>query len=349
MSKSKILAFLTGLFLFSLTTTQILAGGWPISTWSWDNPDAWKPDYKLTYVRVHLAPDVPCKGTTVTFKYENPQAGDNVSAGGENGSFTFTEDGYKVSKYNGARIPDCTTYAKFMSSNNVLKYGIAEFKTAEGKAYSTKFALNFQLSSPSNTDSEEKYPLPWEEDYAKKAASPSPATYSLPKGDISVWILNQQFIAPNMRQVTIKFGWPETEGNIGYNIFIRKENEKTWEKQLTGERGPSAKLNIKDNGDYYIKVQGCLDKIGTCVDSKDLFIPKLKKTGEPKQKIENEQEQDKKLVPTTTIVSSDAAKLQQRVDDLQKKLEESQQRQSVLEARFNQVLSWIKSVFPLFK
>lgn len=57
--------------------------------------------------------------------------------------------------------------------------------------------------------------------------------------------------------------------------------------------------------------------------------------------------------PTQQIVtvtdSSASAALQRQIDELQQKLEASQQRQSDLEIRLSQIISWIKSIFPLFR
>lgn len=47
--------------------------------------------------------------------------------------------------------------------------------------------------------------------------------------------------------------------------------------------------------------------------------------------------------------SSASAELEKKVADLQAKLEESQQKQSALENRLENLINWIKSIFPLFK
>lgn len=51
----------------------------------------------------------------------------------------------------------------------------------------------------------------------------------------------------------------------------------------------------------------------------------------------------------TVTDSSASAALQAKVDELQMKLHESQQKQSVLEQQLNQIINWIKSIFPFFK
>lgn len=59
------------------------------------------------------------------------------------------------------------------------------------------------------------------------------------------------------------------------------------------------------------------------------------------------------IQPSQKIVvvtdSSASAALQQRINDLEKKLAASERRQSVLESQLNQLITWIKSIFPFFK
>lgn len=255
-----------------------MAGGWPIYTWNWDNADAWRPDYKLTYVRAHLAPDVPCKGTTVTFKYQNPQSGDNVSAGGDNGTYTFTENGAKYSKYNGAMIPDCSTYAKFYSTNNALKTGIAEFKTADGKTYTATFALNFHLPTPGNTDAESKYPLPWEEDYIKKTSSPSPRPLNCASCDADV---NKDGNVDISDFSLVKFCQGKTPADSCLNADINKDNNiddtdrQCWQKNL----GSFCKENSKDAGPGFTPLdapQMIYPQDGQMIDLEGAYMFKVK-------------------------------------------------------------------------
>lgn len=59
------------------------------------------------------------------------------------------------------------------------------------------------------------------------------------------------------------------------------------------------------------------------------------------------------IPPSQTIViirdSSASAQLQKKVEELEQKLQESQEKQSVLESRLEQIINWIKSIFPFFE
>lgn len=373
--KSFFLPFLSVISLFFFTT-PVLAGGWPVSTWSWDNPDAWRSGYKLTYVRAHLAPDVTCKGTTVTFKYENPQSGDNVSAGGENGSFTFTENVSKYSKWNGQMIPDCNTYAKFYSSNNALKTGIAEFKTADGQVYSARFALNFHLSTPGNTDSEEKYPLPWEEEYTRNMSTPSPVASptSYPKPSIFPIMRAPEMIYPIDGQTldlegAYMFKVTKVAGASGYLFGLFQDGVMVYENYRDNKTLSSdGEFALWESNPFHAKFHEGVVKVmiralvnNQWTDARTIFItlsPRVNKNPVPTLLPQPSSRPVLQPTPPTipyqeiiTVVtdSSASAVLQQKIEDLQKQLEQSAQRQSILEERLNQIINFIKSIFPFFR
>lgn len=356
---------LTLLSVISLSffTTSVLAGGWPIYTWSWDNPDAWRSDYKLTYVRAHIAPDVPCKGTIVTFKYENPQPGDNVSAGGENGSFTFTEETYKISKYNGQKILDCNTYAKFYSTNNALKTGIVEFKTASGKVYKGTFALNFNQSNPGNTDSNEKYPLPWEEDYIKdNTSTPSPISTPavVPTLPVPQMVYPQDGQALDLEEA-YKFKVKPVSGASGYlfglfqnGVMIYENYRDTKQLSTNGEFALGASDPVHVNfhtGEMKVMIRALVS--GQWTDARTITITLKPRGGNVTSTITPQLPKPSQISTSEaqyiSAAATNSSALQKRIDELQKKLEVSQQRQSDLEKQLSQIISWIRSVFPFFK
>lgn len=357
--KRKLLIFLGFLPFFILWTNKVSAGGWPIYTWSWDNSDAWKPDYKLTYVRAHIAPQIPCKGTTVTFKYEDSEPGDNVSAGGDNGSYTFSEDIYKTSKFNGQRILDCNTYAKFSSTNNTAKIGIVEFKTQDGKVYSGKFALNFHLSSPGNTDSNEKYPLPWEEDYTKK--TPSPTNIVRMSAPEMVYPQNGQTID---LEGAYMFKVRPVDGATGYLFRLFQNGDMVYENYRdTKTLSSNGEFALWENDPAHAKFHAGQIKVMIRVyvenqwtDAREIYVTlKPREKGVDVPVVTSGQSvsasSPPEIQPQVVMItnSSESAALQQKINELQDKLQAAEQRQSVLETRLNQIASWIKSIFPFFK
>lgn len=370
--KSIVLAFLSAISLLFFTA-PVLAGGWPIYNYGWDNPNQWSSGApKMSYIRSHLDPGVPCKGTTVTFKYENPESGDNISMGGSNNSYTFTEDNFKV--VNGKKIPDCSTsYVKFFSTNNTQKTAIIEYKTADGKVYSSKYVLNFQLSTPGNTESEDKNPLPWEEDYAKKSPSPSPVPTSFPMPQAPDIIYPKDGQTLDLEGVYM-FKVNPVKGASGYLFGLFQDDVMVYENYRDGktlssngefalwESNPGhAKFHA---GDVRVMIRALVNNQWTDARTitihlepgcKGCPVPVIspRPSAMPSSTPQLYPQQSPPNIPPSQIIvvtdSSVSAALQAKVNELQKKLEQSQQKQSILEERLNQIISWIKSIFPFFK
>lgn len=361
MVKRRLTVFSASLLFLSVFSTPVWAGGYPISTWSWDNADAWKPDYKMTYVRVHLDPRIPCKGTKVTFKYENPQSGDNVSAGGDNGTFTFNEQSYKVSKFNGAKIPDCNTYAKFYSTNNTYKTGIAEFKTAEGNTYTATFALNFNQPQPSNTDSQEKYPLPWEEDYIKFNQTPAPTAALINEAPEMVYPADGQTID---LEGAYMFKVQPVKGASGYlfglfqdGVMVYENYRDTKTLSANGEfalwEADPFHANFRA-GEIQVWIRAYVNNQWT--DARIITVILKPRGGQiasirPSVSLKPILSQPP-VIGTTKVTkvadSSVSAALEKKIEELQVKLEQTERKQAEMESILEKIINWMKSLFPFF-
>lgn len=167
----------------------------------------------------------------------------------------------------------------------------------------------------------------------------------IPTTGINVWLLSQQSFYPNGRQATIK--WGAFDGNPGtFTIYGKTaSNKNNWDKLVEGEKGPSYTVKIMPNEDYYIKINGCQDKFGNCVDSNILFIPKIQKDGN----ITPSQTPNPTVSPTSSGDSSKTDELNKKVENLQNQLDQSKKSQSILEQRVNDLVSFIKKFFPFFK
>lgn len=333
--------FIASIFLL-LWANPVLAGGGPVyidlgsTLSSWNNPSS----PRQIVAKVHLHPDVPCAGTKITFKYEEQKDGDDVSTGSSGPSLVIQEVGARW--LNGKSVYDCGTYAKYTSKNKELKYGIILVTTPQGQTHERKVALNFQSDEPIQSSGDN---LPWDNEVAVSptTATEQPSNTPNPSSNINAWVLNQQLHGSDNRYVTIK--WAAFDGNPGtFTIYGRlTSNKNNWDKLLEEQRGPSAVVTLKANEDYYIRVSGCQHKVGTCADSNIILIPKVQKT-------------DGEVVfPSlgiTTPPSTENTKvdeLNNKVADLEKKLEESKQKQSFLEQRVTDLANFIKRLFPFFK
>lgn len=249
--KSSALAVFSLISFILLFTSSVLAGGGSIYTYSWAEAGSWNSNERLIYARVHLAPAVPCVGTTVTFKYENPQPGDTVNADGENGNFTFTEVKNKVSRINGASMPDCNTNAKYLSTNNAEKIGVVEVKTPDGKVDSRRFMLNFHLSSPIVTSSEDKYPLPWEMDYLKEKATPAPINTTMPGAPDMVYPVNGQTLD---LEGAYMFKVKSVEGSTGYLFGLFQDGQMVYENYRdTRQLSSNGEFALWENNPFHNK------------------------------------------------------------------------------------------------
>ena len=160
---------------------------------------------------------------------------------------------------------------------------------------------------------------------------------------IDLWLLNQKFIEPNYREVVVK--WSALESALSYDIQSRSVKSNGWEQQLSGQGGPSAILKLNADEDYYIKVENCKNKIGKCIDSKELFLSKL--INEEGKMISQTPNPEISQAPNED--NTKVNELNTKVDNLQNQLAETQQKQSSLEKNFAAILAWIKSIFPFFK
>lgn len=335
-------ALFGSLFLLAslIFISPVLAGGGPVyidigstlSSWNYSGP-------RQIVAKVHLHPDIPCVGTKVTFKYEEQKDGDSVTTGSSGDTITITQEGRRW--LNGKSVYDCGAYAKYTSKNRELKHAIIVVSTLKGKAHERKVALNFQNNDPiiSAGDS-----LPWDDEV-------SSSDTSTPSGDIYMKVGNQRYVGGPKRFVYLS--WNKVEGAIKYNVYVRLSDMKEFGVPVAGIGGLSTEIGINAFLDYYVRVDACSGP-GACISSKEVFIKAMSKEvaasipvatpSGPKPYALEAKEQT--VIKTEASDSVEIEQLNKKVKNLQNQLEESKQKQSVLETRLNQVLSWIKSVFP---
>ena len=323
--------FLTSLFLLAFANVTY-AGGAHVYISAGSSLVSWNTEYRNIITKVHLHPDFPCVGTKITFTYEDQKEGDSVATTTEHSNTAIIEE-VGARWLNGKSVYDCGTYAKYASKNRELKYAVIVISTPDGETHERKVALNFQSNEPI-VSSDESLPWDWEF-FAQPTSNPAPS------GNINAWVLNQEVVPLDSRKVTVK--WGAFDGYPGtFTIYVKSESNKNdWEEKFDGSKGPSATFTLRAEQDYHIKVHGCMDKFGTCVDSNVLLLPKI-------------QIQENKVVfPSPSTIAepssdSNTEQLNKKVEDLQNQLEESKKTQSVLEQRINGLVDFIKKLFPFF-
>lgn len=296
-------------------------------------------------VQVFFDPSLfTCKGMVVSFNFENPVDGDKISGSNGDNSSTITEDA-TYQTFNGKEYLRCSTYAKVYSPKLELNRHFKISFKGEGSDGSRTIAISF--GSPSYGDKSISL-LPWEISETA-VAYPTCTSGNCDAGTIKevkdpkieLRLLNQNTNGIR-RSVVIK--WGGFEGNpFTSKIYARSATQSTWTQLLEGQRGPSAQVNIP-NEDYYIKVNGCMDKVGTCVDSNTIFIGKIN-TNTDKITPDNTPSPDS----VGTVIADSSQELEQKIASLEAQLNESKKEQSVLAQRVSDLVNFIKRLFPFFK
>lgn len=254
-----------------------------------------------------------CKNCFIKLALQNPQDGDYIA---QNDNVTNDE----------GRI-----YAKVISKvpGNRTIY-VSELRNIDGTripAYST-VVLPY-------TGEPISIPTP------NPTPTPAPQPTIPPSGNIYVKVGVQRYVEGPKRYVYLS--WSKVEGAIKYNLYARLSDMKDYGAAIVGTGSLSTEIGINAFLDYYVKVDAC--NSAGCITSSEVFVPRMK------------QEEGGTVVapspstvtPTPSSNNSNIEDLNKKVENLQNQLEESKQRQSFLETRINQLVSWIKSVFPFFK
>lgn len=344
MRKNLLLFFVLTLFaLVSFTPVQpALAGGQLVSVYADPEGAVNNNGLYLRVIRVYLNPTIPCKGTTLTFHLSNSQDGDYITTGSGTATYTMPED---------RGDSGCNTYAKIGSMVKGVRQLTVDARNGDtrytGSAINVHFDGEYHSENESGGLDGYNYRSSTVDPYASNPywnQYITPTAYPIPVGILTVTVLNQQ-VTLKGRNVTLKWSVLESSrpGNsVFYDIYGKYANDTEWKQLLLDQAGPSATVTIPSDIDYSLKVQGCIRKVGNCLDSNVLVLPKVEK------------QDGKPIIPEVTSVPANGDiiqidELNKKVTDLESKLAESQKKQSALEKTVNDLLSWIKSRFPFFQ
>lgn len=333
-------------FVFSLLaivlTQPVYAGGQLISLYADTDGTTNNNGLYGRVLRVYINPTYPCKDTQVTFKFVDPKDGDYVMTGSGNATYTM---GDRTSS-------GCNTYAKMGSKVQGVRQVSVDVRNGDN-VWGSPPVINVDFDGQSHGDNESNgysYRSSIEDPYANNPywnQYITPTAYPVTVGNLTVTMLSQQITPPHNRNVLLKWSALASsngENSIFYSIYGKSTNSNQWKQLAFDQAGPSATVYIKGDEDYSIKVVGCIRKVGNCVDSNVLFLPKIQEekrtiTGQPIQIISS----------TPSGNNEKVEELNQKVSSLEGKLAESQKKQSVLEQRIGDLVSFIKRLFPFFK
>lgn len=341
--KSAVMAFLSAILLF-FSITPVLAGGGLVE---WTKLEAWNGksfvnpgEAYIVKARVHLSNQNPydstinlCKQCPIKIKLEDPKPEDVF-----NPTSDKTDDNGEVE-------------VKVVSYEKAIRYVYAEVIMPDGNIYTgSKAVLNFtgqiQYWNPS--------PLP------------TPSIIPMPEAP--------QMVYPQDRQTldlegAYMFKVKPVEGASGYlfglfqnGVMVYENYRDTKTLSSNGEfalwEGNPAHAKFH-SGEVKVMIRAYVRNQWT--DAREIFINLRPRAGDSiLQPVRNVSQtplpqtsiptppgiQPSQVVAVTD--SSASAALQSKVDELERKLEQSQQEQSALREQLNRIISWIKSIFPFF-
>ncbi len=254
-----------------------------------------------------------CKSCPIIIKFENTQTGDVI-----NQSDSKTDE-------NG------TMYAKVISQQSGERIIYAEVTMPGGTSYqSSRYVLYYEAKAE-------------------------------PIGSIVVRVDGQRILGGDVRQVSLSWNSiPEAY----YLVFVRPVNN-SYGAALAQTNNLNATVTINTSPNYYVKVSAC-NSYGRCIESSEVLVPELKAATTPvpvvssntyNTKVTTSETTKAKsftspiqvVAPTASSSDKKVEELNTKIDNLQGQLEESKMKQNALESKINELVSWIKSLFPFFK
>ncbi len=171
-------------------------------------------------------------------------------------------------------------------------------------------------------------------------------------------VISEKYLGGQKREIVVQ--WQKVSWAEKYAIFDQMLDDNG---NVVSEYGPfpptsetKAILNISASSSFYLTVKACgADDPCTTLGSNpySIYLDKMRNisqspTGTTKQ-TPNVTQKVPEITPTASSQNDEKIEeLNKKVAQLEGKLEDSQKKQSALEERFNNLLSWIKSHLPFF-
>jgi len=328
----KKIIFLVGLFI-TIIIKPVQAGGG--SLYLEVHPNGNFNESRQYIVRAHINPKINCSNLPITFKFEDQKDGDSITVG------SLTQP-YKIEKsewsnVNGQWMNYCGAYAKVKSADNTGRNIIVEVDTLNDGKLTAKHFLNFGDGSPTDSG----IGLPWGRD-GNVPVSVIPTNSA---SEFTFRVVEQKYLGGSKRGVVLE--WDKKDGMVKYNVYAKLAGEKSdWGAAITGTGDNSAWIGLNAFLNYYLMVEGCRGA-GDCLGSAPMYLAEMgsqEKAVLPDDK--TSQDPILTIVPIGEEEISKIDELNKKVEDLQNQVEESKKKQNFLEQRLNQLMKWIKSVFP---
>lgn len=379
MNKLKLFASgFTALFLMLIPVKIASAGGALFSVMPDGNSDTNNNGANIRVVRVFLHPEWPCKGTEITLKFVEPKEGDFINVGSENQPYVIQEDRQPNYK-DGVMGTTCGTYAKVGSKFVGDRLFTVTVKNKETQTSSIVLHMDGKNYGGM---AEDPYWSMTTDEWKKNNPLPTanPATAAMPGVPEMVYPSDGQVLGIDGAYM---FKVKPVNNASGYLFGFFQNNDMIYENYRDNRTlSSNGEFAVWESNTFHNKFK--LGKVKVLIralvnnqwtDAREITIilapgggtntntqtaatrasiQQVTETAGPATREQFVTEQKPPVIkPSQKIVvvtdSSVSAALQQRINALEKKLIESERRQSVLETQLNQLVSWIKSVFPFFK
>lgn len=337
MFKGRFVAAILSAVIFFLTASPVLAGGGPVEFRTEPNNYIDPHEQYVVYARVYAAGTYPtyCKNCLIHLEFENPDSSDYIAQSSER-----TDDDGRI-------------YAKVTSKISGIRTLIVKNRTiitSEGAAVTANsyISLNF---------------------IGESATSPVPSTYPMPGAPKMVYPVDGQTLD---LEGAYMFKVKPVEGASGYLFGLFQNGNMVYENYRDGKYlSSNGEFALWENNPFHAKFHNGEVKVmirayvgNQWTDAREITIILRPRGGTASTTSTNSVVSTTVTAPKLPVMpptiqpsqkvivitdSSASAVLQKRIDELQNKLEQSQQKQSVLENRLNLIISWIKSFFPFFK
>ncbi len=336
--------------IFFIVAGNVFGGGGPIEIETYSNGD-FTQSHQYT-VRVHVNPITGCNNVPVTFRFKDTKPGDYVSTESPTIAHSITVT------TNGKTYEDCTTYAKVASGVAEGRLFIVDVQTNSQGLVGNEFMLSFNAPTGSYDPNFTPY---WTKDWYLNSIkitpivtdTPKPTPPSLGSASLKVvypaygsftpgqataitWIFNAtpDIYTPYPLKTTIELN-RMIDDSAGVRSAVIADSMPltllSGEKNLLNWTVPAV-----DPGKYkiFIKVEGMSHKS----NGEPFVLSNLS-------------------ADTFTITQANGTpgqdqnvnELQKKVSNLQNQFSESQKKQIMLEQVVNNLVAFIRSLFPFFK
>ncbi len=336
---------------FTPFVTPVSAGGGEVYV---DVIEAMGDDPHWAIVRVYLAPSIPCSNIPVTFSLKKKKEGDRITTTTE-GSMTGVITGGSTVSLKGKEYPRCSTYAKVYAANLEFNRTFqVEAQLPDGRKESRIVAVSFRQKYSGDRPENEEVSLPWD-DIVYTTPEPTPTQTNLPTAppinvkSLTLSVLEQKpYDTPKgrMRKVQVKW-YGDPAPSARYRIYFiqnayAEPGEAGWTHTGQLYQGPSATIDLSADDDWYVRVEGCtIDSPQKCMRSYALLVPEY--TGQTVSSYPTVP-----VAPSGTAQNGDIEQLKNQVSSLEGQLAEAKQKQNALEQVVENLIKFIRTIFPFF-